>query len=49
MYEHELAFALGLAERAEAIGLSLAGTKARLAKATRMLREKLRALDDSSL
>jgi RNA polymerase sigma factor (sigma-70 family) len=36
-------------EIAEAIGLSLAGTKARLAKAMDALRQKLRTLDDSSL
>jgi RNA polymerase sigma factor (sigma-70 family) len=36
-------------EVAEAIGLSLAGTKARLSRATRLLREQLHALDDSSL
>jgi RNA polymerase sigma-70 factor (ECF subfamily) len=36
-------------EVSEAIGLTLSGTKARLAKATRVLRQKLRALDDSSL
>lgn len=36
-------------EVAEAVGLTLSGTKARLAKATKVLREKLRALDDSSL
>ncbi|MBX3395810.1 MAG: RNA polymerase sigma factor [Phycisphaerae bacterium] len=36
-------------EVAEAIGLSLAGTKARLSRATRHLREQLHALDDSSL
>jgi len=40
---------LSRSEVADAIGLSLAGTKARLAKASRMLREKLRALDDSSI
>ncbi|MBN2563810.1 MAG: sigma-70 family RNA polymerase sigma factor [Phycisphaerae bacterium] len=40
---------LSRAEVSEAIGLSLSGTKARIAKATRLLREKLRALDDSSL
>jgi RNA polymerase sigma factor (sigma-70 family) len=34
---------------AEAIGLSLAGMKARLSKATRELRDKLASLDDSSL
>ncbi len=34
-------------EVAEAIGLTLSGAKARIAKATRVLREKLRALDDS--
>jgi len=34
-------------EVAEAIGLTLSGTKARLARATRLLREKLRALDES--
>ena len=36
-------------EVAEAIGLSLAGAKARIAKATRHLREKLQILDDSSI
>lgn len=36
-------------EVSEAIGLTLSGTKARLAKAARVLRQKLRALDDSSL
>ncbi len=36
-------------EVSEAIGLSLSGTKARIAKATRMLRQKLQSLDDSSL
>jgi RNA polymerase sigma factor (sigma-70 family) len=36
-------------EIAEAIGLTLAGTKARLAKAMDELREKLSRLDDSSL
>jgi RNA polymerase sigma-70 factor (ECF subfamily) len=40
---------LSRGEVSEAIGLSLSGTKARLAKATRLLREKLRSLDDSSL
>jgi RNA polymerase sigma-70 factor (ECF subfamily) len=35
-------------EIAEAIGLSLAGTKARLSKAMDALREKLRKLDDSA-
>ena len=40
---------LSRGEVAEAVSLSLAGTKARLAKAARVLREKLRALDDSSL
>ena len=40
---------LSRAEVSQAIGLSLSGTKARLAKATRLLRQKLRALDDSSL
>lgn len=34
-------------EIAEAIGLSLAGTKARLSKAMNQLREKMAALDDS--
>lgn len=34
---------------AEVIGLTLSGTKARLAKATRYLREKLAGLDDSSI
>jgi RNA polymerase sigma-70 factor (ECF subfamily) len=34
---------------AEAIGLSLAGTKARLSKAMDVLREKLRRLDDSTM
>jgi len=34
---------------AEAIGLTLSGTKARLAKATRLLRDKLAGLNDSSL
>jgi RNA polymerase sigma-70 factor (ECF subfamily) len=36
-------------ELSEAIGLTLSGTKARIAKATRVLREKLRTLDDSFL
>jgi len=36
-------------EVADAIGLSLAGAKARIAKATRHLREKLQILDDSSV
>ncbi|MBK8268943.1 MAG: RNA polymerase sigma factor [Planctomycetes bacterium] len=36
-------------EVAEAIGLSLAGAKARLARATKLLREQLHALDDSSI
>ena len=40
---------LSRGEVSQAIGLSLSGTKARLAKATRLLREKLRSLDDSSL
>ena len=40
---------LSRGEVSEAIGLTLSGTKARLAKATRVLRQKLRALDDSSL
>lgn len=34
-------------EIAEAIGLSLAGTKARLSKAMQLLREKLDLSDDS--
>jgi RNA polymerase sigma-70 factor (ECF subfamily) len=34
---------------AEAVGLSLSGAKARLAKATRQLREQLAGLNDSSL
>ena len=34
---------------AEVIGLTLSGTKARLAKATQYLREKLAGLDDSSV
>ena len=34
---------------AEVIGLTLSGTKARLAKATNYLREKLSGLDDSSI
>jgi len=37
------------AEIAEAIGLSLAGTKARLSKAMDALRQKLQQLDDSQL
>jgi len=36
-------------EVAEAIGLTLSGTKARISRATRELRNKLRPLDDSSL
>jgi len=36
-------------EVAEAIGLTLSGTKARISRATRELRTKLRSLDDSSL
>ncbi len=40
---------LSRAEVSEAIGLTLSGTKARIAKSTRLLREKLRALNDSSL
>jgi len=36
-------------ELAEAIGLSLAGAKARIARATRLLREKLQALNDSAI
>jgi len=36
-------------EIAEAIGLSLAGTKARLSKAMEILRDKLRQFDDSML
>lgn len=36
-------------ELAEAIGLSLAGAKARIARATRLLREKLHSLNDSSI
>jgi RNA polymerase sigma factor (sigma-70 family) len=36
-------------EIAEAIGLSLAGTKARLSKAMDALRDKLERLDDSAL
>lgn len=36
-------------EVAEAVGLSLAGVKARLSKATRELREHLKSFDDSSL
>lgn len=40
---------LSRAEVSEAIGLTISGVKARLAKAARQLREKLRALDDSSL
>ncbi|MBU0639240.1 MAG: RNA polymerase sigma factor [Planctomycetes bacterium] len=36
-------------EIAEAIGLSLAGTKARLSKAMQILRDKLQKLDDSTL
>ncbi len=40
---------LSRTEVSEAIGLTLSGTKARIAKATRMLRQKLRSLDDSSL
>jgi len=40
---------LSRGEVSEAIGLTLSGTKARIAKATRVLRQKLRALDDSSL
>jgi RNA polymerase sigma factor (sigma-70 family) len=36
-------------EVAEAIGLTLSGTKARISRATRELRNKLRSLDDSSL
>jgi RNA polymerase sigma factor (sigma-70 family) len=40
---------LSRTEVSQAIGLSLSGTKARLAKATSLLRQKLRALDDSSL
>ncbi|MBI5762098.1 MAG: RNA polymerase sigma factor [Planctomycetes bacterium] len=46
-----LYFFQGLAREqvAEAIGLTLSGTKARLAKATRILREQLAGLNDSSL
>ncbi|MFH1418069.1 MAG: sigma-70 family RNA polymerase sigma factor [Planctomycetota bacterium] len=40
---------LSRTELSEAIGLSLSGAKARIAKATRLLRQKLRALDDSAL
>jgi RNA polymerase sigma-70 factor (ECF subfamily) len=40
---------LSRAEVSEVIGLSLSGTKARLSKATKHLRERLRSLDDSSL
>ncbi len=40
---------LSRGEVSEAIGLTVSGTKARIAKATRVLRLKLRALDDSSL
>jgi RNA polymerase sigma-70 factor (ECF subfamily) len=40
---------LSRAEVSQVIGLSVSGTKARLAKATKLLRQKLRALDDSSL
>ena len=36
-------------EVAEAIGLSLAGAKARIARATRLLRERLKSLDDSAI
>ena len=36
-------------EIAEAIGLSVAGTKARLSKAMDVLREKLQQFDDSML
>jgi RNA polymerase sigma-70 factor (ECF subfamily) len=36
-------------EVAEAIGLSLAGAKARIARATRFLRERLASLNDSSV
>jgi len=36
-------------EVADAIGLTLSGTKARIAKATRHLRTKLNSLDDSSV
>ncbi|HWL95308.1 MAG TPA: RNA polymerase sigma factor [Phycisphaerae bacterium] len=36
-------------EVAEVIGMSLAGMKARLVKATRLLRRQLQSLDDSSL
>lgn len=40
---------LSRTELSEVICLSLSGTKARIAKATRVLRERLRNLDDSSL
>ena len=39
---------LSRSEVSEAVGLTLSGTKARLAKATKVLRERLRVLDDST-
>ncbi len=40
---------LSRAEVSEVVGLTVSGTKARLAKATKLLRQRLRSLDDSSL